>query len=296
MSIGSPAVFRVLGEYCAENKIMIPSIRRILMVGAPVPPELHKTFKRVLSHEADTFTPYGATEALPIANISGSEILSSTAKNSLAGKGTCVGRPFPGVTVKLIPIHDDVCENFCDSMVLGSNQIGEVCVNGPMVTEEYYDRSDATSLAKMKSAKGTWHRMGDIGYLDNEGRLWFCGRKSHRVTTSEGDFFPVPIEGIFNQHQLIRRSALVGVGPRGNQKMVLILEPIHKTLLGDSRMQKEVIQELLELAIQYDASSKVTHFLWHECLPTDIRHNAKIFREKLSVWAEQQMAIKANLS
>ena len=295
MSIGSPAVFRVLGEYCSKHEIIIPSIRRILMVGAPVPPELHKTFKKVLSPAADTFTPYGATEALPVANISGSEILSSTAKDSLAGKGTCVGRPFPGVTVKLIPIHDNICENFSDSMVLESNQIGEVCVNGPMVTEKYYDRSDATSLAKMKSDKGTWHRMGDIGYLDSEGRLWFCGRKSHRVTTSEGDFFPVPIESIFNQHQLIRRSALVGVGPRGNQKMVLILEPIQKTLLGDSSMQKEVIQELLELAVSYDSASKVSHFLWHECLPTDIRHNAKIFREKLSEWAERQTINEASL-
>ena len=254
------------------------------------PPELHSTFKRVLADKADTFTPYGATEALPIANISGSEVLSSTAQDSLAGKGTCVGRPFPGVTIKVIPIHDNIYENFCDSMALEPNQIGEVCVNGPMVTEEYYNRSDATSLAKMKSNKGTWHRMGDLGYIDDQGRLWFCGRKSHRVTSSEGVFFPVPIESVFNQHQLIRRSALVGVGPYGNQKMILILEPNHKNLLRDKTMQKEVILELLELASPYDSASKVSNFLWHECLPTDIRHNAKIFREKLAQWAEQQIS------
>ncbi|MEE2924472.1 MAG: fatty acid CoA ligase family protein [bacterium] len=295
MSIGSPAVFKVLGNYCDKNKVKIDSLRRILMVGAPVPPELHSTFKRVLADKADTFTPYGATEALPIANISGSEVLSSTAQDSLTGKGTCVGRPFPGVTIKVIPIHDNIYENFCDSMALEPNQIGEVCVNGPMVTEEYYNRSDATSLAKMKSNKGTWHRMGDLGYIDDQGRLWFCGRKSHRVTSSEGVFFPVPIESVFNQHQLIRRSALVGVGPYGNQKMILILEPNLKNLLRDKTMQKEVIRELLELASPYDSASKVSNFLWHECLPTDIRHNAKIFREKLAQWAEQQITSGTSL-
>ncbi len=295
MSIGSPAVFRVLGEYCANNNITMHSIRRILMVGAPVPPELHRTFKKVLTDTADTYTPYGATEALPIANISGSEILQSTAKNSLEGKGTCVGRPFPGVTVKVIAINDDVCETFCDSMELKPNEIGEVCVNGPMVTEEYYQRLDATSLAKMRSKQGTWHRMGDLGYLDNQGRLWFCGRKSHRVTSSAGDYFPVPIESIFNQHSSIRRSALVGIGPSNNQEMVLILEPVLKTLLNDDSQQLKVIKELIEIAKPYDSASKVKHFLWHPCLPTDIRHNAKIFREKLSQWAEKQAITDSSL-
>ena len=76
--------------------------------------------------------------------------------------------------------------------------------------------------------------------------------------------------------------------------MVLILEPIDKTLLSDLRMQKKVIQELLELAGKCNALSKVTKFLWHECLPTDIRHNAKIFREKLSEWAEKQTITEAS--
>lgn len=296
MSIGSPAVFRVLGEYCAENDITLKSIRRILMVGAPVPPELHLTFKKVLSEKGETFTPYGATEALPIANISGSEILQSTARHSLEGKGTCVGRPFPGVTVKVITIKDEIYDTFCDSMALKPNQIGEVCVNGPMVTEQYYERSDATSLSKMASKQGVWHRMGDLGYLDDEGRLWFCGRKSHRIMTAEGDFFPVPVENIFNQHSSIRRSALVGLGPHGRQKMVLILEPMHRALLNDALQQKQVIRELIDLAKPHDPARKVKYFLWHACLPTDIRHNAKIFREKLSLWAAQQNIAEPGLS
>lgn len=288
MSIGSPAVFRVLGEYCAENNIMLSSIRRILMVGAPVAPELHETFSKVLVDKASTYTPYGATEALPVANISGREILESTGVASRHGKGTCVGRPFPGVQLRIIGIDDEPISSFSEELSLEPFEIGEVCVNGPMVTEEYFKNPQATKVAKMNSPQGTWHRMGDLGYLDGDGRLWFCGRKAHRVNCAEGEFYPVPIESIFNQHKEIRRSALVGLGQRGSQNMVLILEPRSSNLLNDPKAQNRVISELIEMAKSFPQACQVKRFLWHSELPTDIRHNAKIFREKLALWAASQ--------
>lgn len=287
MSIGSPAVFRVLGEHCAFNQIELSSFRRILMVGAPVPPELHQTFAKVLNR-GTTFTPYGATEALPIANISGKEIISSTAKSSLEGKGTCVGRPFPGVNIRIINISDEPITNYDESMALKAYKIGEVCVNGPMVTEQYFENKDATVMAKMNSTRGIWHRMGDLGYIDEEQRLWFCGRKSHRVTCKDGEYYPVPIESIFNQHSAIKRSALVGVGPRGSQVMVLVIEPQNPDLINDANAQNKVIDEIINSSKKFTYASKVQNFLWHPHLPTDIRHNAKIFREKLAHWAATQ--------
>lgn len=288
MSIGSPAVFRVLGEFCANNQIELSSFRRILMVGAPVPPELHEKFAKVLN-DGTTFTPYGATEALPIANISGKEIISSTAKSSLEGRGTCVGRPFPGVKLRIIEISDQPIANYDESMALKAYEIGEVCVNGPMVTEQYFRNKDATTMAKMKSDQGIWHRMGDLGYLDDEKRLWFCGRKSHRITSQEGDYYPVPIESIFNQHTAIKRTALVGVGPKGSQTMVLIIEPKNPDLIHDVSAQNKVIDEIIHFANKFTYARKVQNFLWHPQLPTDIRHNAKIFREKLAEWAAMQL-------
>ena len=53
--------------------------------------------------------------------------------------------------------------------------------------------------------------MGDVGYLDERGRIWFCGRKSHRVVTSDGTFFTICCEGVLNAHPQVFRTALVGV-------------------------------------------------------------------------------------
>lgn len=288
MSIGSPAVWDRLGAYCKDHSINLPSIRRILMVGAPVAPRILESFKDVLP-SGDTFTPYGATEALPIASISGSEILESTAHHTREGKGTCVGRPFPGSQIKIIPIDSEPIHQWKDELILNPDQIGEICVKGPMVTREYLDNPKATRLAKIFDGDQVWHRMGDLGYLDQSGRLWFCGRKNHRVETTNNTFYSVCVEAVFNNHPRVRRSALVGVESEEHTIPVMMIEPLEGQLPKSAREKQLFTKELLELGSAKEHTSEIKNFLFHPSFPVDIRHNAKIFREKLRIEAQQLM-------
>ena len=128
--------------------------------------------------------------------------------------------------------------------------------------------------------------MGDLGWRDDQGRVWFCGRKSHRVITAAGTLYTIPCEAIFNTHPAVFRSALVGIGPQEQQQPVICIElpqsggGINKNLLKD---------ELLELAAGNELTQSIRTLLFHKAFPVDIRHNSKIFREKLAVWAERKI-------
>jgi acyl-coenzyme A synthetase/AMP-(fatty) acid ligase len=130
--------------------------------------------------------------------------------------------------------------------------------------------------------------MGDVGYLDDEGQFWFCGRKGHRVITADRTLFTIPCEQIFNVHPKIYRSALVGMGPGGNQVPVIVAEPWPEYWPTHSRNRKKLIDELLELGRKNDLTSSVERIYLMKALPVDIRHNSKIFREKLAVWVSKQ--------
>ena len=132
---------------------------------------------------------------------------------------------------------------------------------------------------------GFYHRMGDVGYLDEFGRLWFCGRKAHRVVTSRQTLFSIPCEGVFNVHPRVYRTALVGVARQGDIEPVLCVELEPGT---DMDQRPAIIRELRELGARHAHTRDIALFLFHPGFPVDVRHNAKIFREKLAVWAAQQ--------
>jgi acyl-coenzyme A synthetase/AMP-(fatty) acid ligase len=124
--------------------------------------------------------------------------------------------------------------------------------------------------------------MGDVGRFDEKGRLWFCGRKSHRVESSDKTFFTIPCERIFNQHPKVFRTALVGVGKNGNQIPVICIE-LEKGI--KELNASTLIDELKEIGAKYPHTAEIENFLLHPGFPVDIRHNAKIGREILSEWA-----------
>jgi acyl-coenzyme A synthetase/AMP-(fatty) acid ligase len=128
--------------------------------------------------------------------------------------------------------------------------------------------------------------MGDLGYRDGRGRIWFCGRKSHRVVTPDGTLFTIPCEAVFNTHPEVARTALVGVGPRGAMRPVLCVEPLRRPGRADlDRLRRE----LLALGASWPHTGSIATILFHPSLPVDIRHNAKIFREKLATWAARRL-------
>jgi acyl-CoA synthetase (AMP-forming)/AMP-acid ligase II len=283
---GSPALLRRVGSRTRSD---MPTLRRVISAGAPVPAAVIAELVQLLQPGVQVHTPYGATEALPVSSIGSDEILGDTAAWTAEGRGVCVGLPVPGMTVKIIRIGDEPIPAWSDALELPQGEIGEIVVHGPVVTRTYHNRPPATALAKITHPVrgGFWHRMGDVGYLDDQGRLWFCGRKSHRVTTPGETLFTIPCEGVFNACPRVLRTALVGVQRDGVTEPVLCVElaPAHRD--GD---RAEIRAELLALGQKHAHTAGIRHILFHRGFPVDIRHNAKIFREQLAVWAARELS------
>lgn len=283
-SFGSPALWGRVSAHAAANGGRLPLLKRIVMAGAPVPAVLHsRLLEEVLPSGGKTFTPYGATEVMPVACVEGREVLAETAALTAAGRGVCVGLPAPGARVEIIAVDDAPIAAWRDAAPLPAGTIGEIVVQAEHASRRYHNAPRADALAKIADGERFWHRMGDVGYKDEKGRLWFCGRKAHRVRTRGGDLFSVCCEAVFNQHPEVARSALVGVpGDDGFQKPVIVIEPRGKP----ARKERErMIPELLRLGAASDVAAGIRDVLFHPGFPTDIRHNAKIRREALAVWA-----------
>lgn len=261
------------------------TLKRVLSAGAPVAPAILERFQDLLTPGTQIYTPYGATEALPVAVIGSDEVLQDTRHQTARGAGTCVGRPVAGLEVRIIRISDEPIAAWSDDLVLPLGEIGEIAVYGPQVTQEYFRRPDLTALAKIPdAARGwKWHRMGDVGYFDEQGRLWFCGRKSQRVITPQRTYFTEQVEGIFNTVPGVFRTALVGVKKNGEMQPVLCVE-----LERGAKPPAVLRDELLQRGAEFELTREIRAILFHPRFPVDIRHNSKIFREKLAVWAAKK--------
>jgi len=291
-AFGSPAFWNRVGRHCDEHRQQFPGLKRALSAGGPVPVRVVERMSRALNGPgADLYTPYGATECLPVASIGAREVLERTAALTRTGAGTCVGRPFLEVEIRIIAAIDAPLRSIGEAQPLPPGQIGEIIVRSPSATREYYQRPDGTALAKIPDASGQsdgrpdfWHRMGDVGYLDADGLLWFCGRKVHIVHTATGPMYSVCCEGIFDAQPGVYRSALVGIGERGKQTPVLVVEP-EPHIYRNETAQSRLIVELLALAAGNSLTRPIKTVLVHPSLPVDTRHNVKINREALAKWA-----------
>jgi acyl-CoA synthetase (AMP-forming)/AMP-acid ligase II len=285
---GSPALIERVGRYAAARGIHLPTLRRVISAGAPVPWQAIQRFASLLPDGVQIHTPYGATEALPVCSIGSEEILRETRLRTAEGAGVCVGRPVEGMTLKIIGIEDAPIPTWSDDLELSAGAIGEMAVRGPVVTASYWNRPEATTLAKIADPihKGFYHRMGDLGYVDASGRVWFCGRKSQRVITPNGTLFTIPCEGVFNAHPAVSRTALVGVNRNGVVEPVLCVER-EKEITSPN--EEELRRELLDLGKRHPHTRAIRTILFHPSFPVDIRHNAKIFREKLALWAAERL-------
>jgi acyl-CoA synthetase (AMP-forming)/AMP-acid ligase II len=279
---GSPALLDTVGRWGAERGVKLPSVRRVISAGAPVQPRIIERFQSMLNPEAAIHTPYGATESLPVATISSHEILAETRHETARGAGTCVGTPVPSIELEVIGIDDAPISDWNDDLAVDQGTVGEIVVKGPQVTLEYFNADDHNRFAKISDGDRVRHRMGDLGYLDDRGRLWFCGRKSQRVQTADGTLYTDPCEAVFDTHPEVFRSALVGVGEAGRQLPVICVEL--EPGVGSSE-QRRIRGELLELGASFEHTSGIREVLFHSSFPVDIRHNAKIGRSTLAEWA-----------
>jgi acyl-CoA synthetase (AMP-forming)/AMP-acid ligase II len=283
---GSPALVGVL----ARHGVHLPTVRRVTSAGAPVPADVVAAMRALLPEDAQLWTPYGATECLPVAVIEGRE-LQATRADTERGAGTCVGHPVPPNDVRVIRIDDAPIAEWSDALRLPAGTVGEITVAGPTATDAYFNRADATRLAKIREclpdgSERVVHRMGDLGWFDAEGRLWFCGRKTQRVETAGGLLCTEQVEPVFNTHPEVRRTALVGLGAAGAQRPVLCVE-LRQGVHRDQRPRIEA--QLRALGAAHPHTAGIDTFLFHRGFPVDIRHNAKIGREALAAWAATQL-------
>ena len=292
-SFGSPTLWRIIARYCLKNNLTLPSIKRVLMAGAPVPPELFADLIKILPNGM-AYSPYGATEALPVASISGLHVITTTAKATAAGEGTCVGERVDEVTIKIIAPSTTAIVSAAEICEMPVGQIGEIIVQGPMVTKTYDQLAAATALAKISPLKiaqglpsGPWHRLGDAGYLDTQGQLWFCGRLAERVITPAGTLYTEQVEPIFNQHPDIARCALIGLGPNRDQP-ALVIEPTTQAIVASVAMRQKLLRELQIMGAAHAHTRPITRAYFHPNFPVDVRHNAKIHRLSLTQWAAHQ--------
>jgi acyl-CoA synthetase (AMP-forming)/AMP-acid ligase II/pimeloyl-ACP methyl ester carboxylesterase len=287
-SFGSPTLWNKIADYTFRSGATLPTIKRVFMAGAAVSSATLSRVQSVLPN-ALVSTPYGATECLPVTFISAPQLASANKSLAVTGEqGTLVGRPVPGVEVRIIKSSLDAFNSISETTPLAVGEIGEVIVAGDNSSPEYLNRPDANRVGKIPDPeRGFWHRMGDLGYLDSEGQLYYCGRKSHSVYTAERAFHSVPLEEIFNQLPKVRRTALVGIN--AGKEPALVVEPLPE-FWPETNAQEEAFRlELRELALKSPLTTSITKFFFHRAFPVDARHNAKIFREQLQEWAEKML-------
>jgi acyl-CoA synthetase (AMP-forming)/AMP-acid ligase II len=282
-AFASPIVWMRLVRHCETHRVALPTLRQAVAAGAPVPIDLHRRLGAILHPDGDLFTPYGATEAMPLTTAAG-RALGDTWGQSRRGDGTCVGGPLSGVDLRIIRVTDEPIPIWSDSLRVPDGAVGEIVVGSLVVSPAYPDLPEETLRAKIREDGRVLHRTGDLGRLDARGRLWFCGRKAHRIQTQAGMLAPVPLENIFNQHPGVFRSAVVGVGPRGRQTPVACLE-LEPGVSFTPRLEAE----LAGLAEGTCFAGRVTRFLPHAGFPVDPRHNSKIRREELANWAARRL-------
>ncbi len=287
---GSPALLDTVGRWGAANGVTLPTMRRVISAGAPVAPRVIERFVSMMNEGGQIFTPYGATESLPVASIGSDEILAETRHDSDRGRGTCVGLPVPSAEVRVIETSDEAIERWDESLCVEQGVIGEIVVKGPQVTLDYFEAPEHTRKGKISDGSGIRHRMGDLGYFDDRGRLWFCGRKAHRVIAADRTYYTVPCEGVFNAHPGVFRSALVGIKRAGSVEPILIAELDRDGAHPDIEI---VRRELLEMGSQHEHTAPISEILFHKAFPVDIRHNAKINRAQLAAWAAKKLGGQA---
>jgi acyl-CoA synthetase (AMP-forming)/AMP-acid ligase II len=301
---GSPAVLDRVARWSEGKNVRFGTLKRVISAGAPVHPRILERFRRLLAEPARIHTPYGATESLPIATIDDAAILGrgaeaaspeqeGTRTQTDEGMGICVGRPVPSASVEIIQISDEPIDVFSPDLRVGRGVVGEITVAGPQVTTHYFDDEKSTRAHKMSDGGHVRHRVGDVGYFDAQGRLWFCGRKSHRVEWKGETLFTEKIEGPFNAHPHVKRCALVkgnlySNGARLREALFLMVEPIDDEVWRREDAPVGRYGEPaspLRHALRRIAERHAFPEMWIEIrrtLPVDPRHNAKILREVLA--------------
>ena len=261
-------------EMTENDASSMKDVRLLMSAGAPVPAAVLQSVGKLLP-AAEAHTPYGMTEVLPVADISLAGIEAAG-----DGDGVCVGYPLPSVEIAIDPLSSP--EATSSGMTVAPGVVGEVCIRAPHMRDGY-DKLWMTEHTA--SQPEGWHRSGDVGHLDEQGRLWIAGRMGHIVTTSEGPVTPIGIEHAIENAPEVEHAAVVGVGPEGMQQVVVVAVP------AEGKVRPGLADETLSDIVRGHAPEvDIAAVLVTSRLPVDKRHNSKINRTRIARWAERALA------
>ncbi|NIJ05063.1 acyl-coenzyme A synthetase/AMP-(fatty) acid ligase/pimeloyl-ACP methyl ester carboxylesterase [Frigoribacterium faeni] len=267
-------------ELDAAGRRALAGVSTFLSAGAPVPATLLAAAGDLMP-AAVPHTPYGMTEGLLMTDVTLDGV--REAADDPSADGVCVGRPAPTVQVRVAPLDEAGRASGAFSDAPGVT--GEIVVSAPHL-KHGYDRlwlTDRASVRGVEPGTGRWHRTGDVGHLDEQGRLWVEGRLPHVVTTASGPLTPVAAEQAVESLAGVARAAVVGVGPAGTQQVVVVAETaasVRRAGLASAELSADVRRAVLDAV-----GHRVAAVLVVPQLPTDVRHNSKIDRARLAAWA-----------
>ncbi len=286
-SFGSPTVWGKIAAWAAREGRSFRSLKRVLLAGAPVADGVLSQVQGVVPAGKVT-VPYGATEALPVSVISAAERFAvrrdhEALEYSLDGQyGVPIGLPIPGLSLRIKPLgtasSPDAWGGDC-----APGEIGELWVAGSTVSVGYLHGSGDTGSKRYENGV-QWHALGDVGYIAPSGMVYFCGRLAHVVQTKTL-LCPIPVERIVNALEGVERSALVSLGERGAG---VVIEPRDCAVVTNDDRRRELSERVRDALRGNPLTGDISAVFIHPSFPVDGRHNAKIFRDKLSTWAQQQ--------
>lgn len=283
----APILIENLAREALARNLTMPSLKRVIGAGAPIFGPVERMLSAVMAPDGELAANYGATEAMPSTEMGSHEHLQGLWHMTEQGAGICVGYALPGVELKIIDIVDGSIDSSEETSELPTGQVGEILVRGKHVSPGYYLDPENTRKNKVPDPQGDWHRFGDTGYLDAQGKLWVCGRVSELVKTAGGNVFPLQVEPLFDAHPKVRRSGLVGVPAPVGELPVLCVEV--EPGVGKNELAG-LHQELLARAADSEKANKIHAILFKRRLPVDPRHNSKIERQRLAKWAAPQLS------
>lgn len=285
--LASPAFYDRLSRYAEEQKIVFPKLRIMSSGGAPMSLDIMRRCEAMLPAEGKFFVCWGATEGLPLSSINVKEVNELKQSVIERGLGSPIGRAVSGVQLEIIRTQKTDAPAWHEREALPQGQLGEIIATGPNVSTAYYKDEKANRAHKIVDPVGQiWHRTGDIGYFDEAGRVIFTGRMAHLVQSGSETLHSVACEGVSNAHPSVKRSALVSA--HGEALMLIELKP-------EAKNSDQITTEVLALLKENSRTASIKAVRTHPSFPVDPRHNAKIERAKLALWAEHRMSVWAHL-
>ena len=288
-------VLRTAGELSPGHRDALARVQIVMSAGAPVPAKLLRDLTRVFPR-AEMHTPYGMTECLPVSDVTLDEIEALTAAAEGPVEGVCVGRPLEGVSIAVAPLPRQPGQAD-GALTTEPGVTGEISVRAAHMKDRY-DQLWAVDHSAADQPRG-WHRTGDVGHLDSEGRLWVEGRRVHVIHTATGPVTPVGLEQRVESLPGVASAAVVGVGPVGAQQIVVVVVPEGRSarsggplgrLRGSRRVPRVLADAELTASVRALDDRPVAAVLVREAMPVDIRHQSKIDRAELATWAGEVLA------